>query len=138
MNRPADEEDIEKYCLHHELARPKIHYNKVSAVTCVALLCTVLCSYTLCRLTGLNFWVWLDICMALTVICHAKDILVFLVKCYQHFAPEDVRRQCSCKPSCSEYALLALDRYLWPKAVWKIWRRVTHTCAQQGYHIDYP
>jgi putative component of membrane protein insertase Oxa1/YidC/SpoIIIJ protein YidD len=41
-------------------------------------------------------------------------------------------------PSCSEYALLALEKYWWPKALMLIVKRVTHTCRQPGYKKDYP
>ncbi|MDE7086201.1 MAG: membrane protein insertion efficiency factor YidD [Prevotella sp.] len=60
------------------------------------------------------------------------------VQLYQRYAPESLRRQCTCQPTCSEYALLALEKYYWPKALLLIIRRVTDTCQQPGYKIDYP
>lgn len=136
MNKSADEESVKEYCLHHELARPPVNHLKAIAFVGLLLLAGSVTAYALSRLACLDFWISLDLCTGIAALCSAKHILVFLVLCYQHYAPESLRRQCSCKPSCSEYALLALDKYVWPKALWKIWRRVTYTCIQPGYHFD--
>lgn len=138
MNQPINEDVIRDYCLHHELPRPYININKVLRI--VILVITIVCavSYFLYLLADFSFFFCTDILISAVVFCFASDILKFLVQCYQHFAAESTRRQCTCMPSCSEYALLALDKYFWPKAVWKIYRRITHTCFMPGYHIDFP
>ncbi|MBQ0046486.1 MAG: membrane protein insertion efficiency factor YidD [Prevotellaceae bacterium] len=138
MNPPIDEGKIRDYCQHHELQRPDLNIKKMLVI--VVLVMSIMCivSYSLYLLAGFSFFLCLDVLLCTVTICYGSDILRFLVKCYQHYATENIRRQCSCMPSCSEYALLALDKYIWPKALWKIWRRVTHTCSMPGYHIDYP
>ena len=40
-----------------------------------------------------------------------RRLLILCVECYQHYAPEEYRRLCLCKPTCSEYALIALKKY---------------------------
>lgn len=138
MNPPIDEVKIRDYCQHHKLQRPDLNIKKMlmAVVFVMSIVCIV--SYSLHLLVGLSFFLCIDVFLCIVTTCYASDILRLLIKCYQHYATEGIRRQCSCMPSCSEYALLALDKYIWPKALWKIWRRVTHTCSMPGYHIDYP
>ena len=66
-----------------------------------------------------------------------KQVLILLVECYQHYAPEKYRRLCLCKPTCSEYALIVLKKYSLFKAVYLIYIRLTKTC-RDSYKIDYP
>ena len=138
MNQPASEEDIRHYCQEHRLSRPKVNLIKATAWALATVLACTSLPYVLCRLTDFHFWTVADISFATAAIVFAKPVMVFAVKCWQRYAPESMRRQCSCMPSCSEYALLVLDMYPWPRALCKIWRRVTRTCAQPGYHFDYP
>ncbi len=138
MTQPINEELIREYCLHHELARPEIHLKKVVGMSAFAIAMVSIISFALYLLADFSFLLCFDLIFVAMMLCCAKPILWFAVQCYQHYASDRMRRQCSCMPSCSEYALLALDKYLWPKAIWKIWRRVTHTCSKPGYHIDYP
>lgn len=138
MNQPIDEDSIRDYCQHHELPRPYININKVLMMVGLVIGIIGIVSYSLSLLAGFTFFLCFDILISTVIVCFANAILKFSVRCYQRYAPESTRRQCSCMPSCSEYALLALEKYIWPKALWKIWRRITHTCSMPGYHIDYP
>lgn len=138
MNQSINEEIIRDYCLHHKLMRPYINKKKVICIISFVMIIVCAFSYVLHLLFDISFYLLLDFSISIVVLCFANAILRFLIHCYQHYASESTRRQCSCMPSCSEYALLALDKYIWPKALCKIWKRVTNTCAQPGYHIDYP
>lgn len=40
-----------------------------------------------------------------------KAILLWLVRFYQRFAPQKTRERCRYEPSCSEYMILALQKY---------------------------
>lgn len=66
-----------------------------------------------------------------------KKIMILCVECYQHYAPEEYRRFCLCKPTCSEYALIVLKKYNFIRAVYLIYIRLTRTC-KDTYKIDYP
>ncbi|MDR0883217.1 MAG: membrane protein insertion efficiency factor YidD [Oscillospiraceae bacterium] len=48
---------------------------------------------------------------ALCLIVFLKRILVFVIHVYQRYAAESTRRRCCFTPSCSEYMLLAIDKY---------------------------
>ncbi|MCI5451613.1 membrane protein insertion efficiency factor YidD [bacterium] len=137
VNQSVDEDAIRDFCRHRQLARPEIGFRKAAGLAAMAMVLALSLSALIHLRTGFAFLYCFDSCLGLIFVCSAKFVLLFSVKCYQRYAPESLRRQCSCVPSCSEYALQALEKHIWPKAVWKIWRRVTHTCMSPGYHIDY-
>ena len=138
MNRSVStEQTARNYSMQHPLSRPRICWTRVF---CVIVICIVISSFgafVLRKWIG-SFWVNLDILLSLCILLGGKHILLFLVRLYQHYAPERRRRQCCCMPSCSEYAILALNKYVWIKALRLIVRRVTRTCPSPGYKIDYP
>lgn len=48
------------------------------------------------------------------ILIRAKAIIICCVRIYQRFAPEGVRKKCRFEPSCSQYMILALEKYgLW-------------------------
>lgn len=74
--------------------------------------------------------------IALSFLFGMRRVLIFCVECYQHYAPEEYRRLCLCKPTCSEYALIALKKYNFIRAMYLIYIRLTKTC-RDTYKIDY-
>ena len=66
-----------------------------------------------------------------------KTFLIGLVHIYQRFSPEEKRRSCLFKPTCSEYAILALNKYGTMRGVPKIIDRCRR-CHGNKYRIDYP
>ena len=73
----------------------------------------------------------------ISILFGLKKILILCVECYQHYAPEEYRRLCLCKPTCSEYALIVLKKYNLVKALRLIYIRLTKTC-RDTYKIDNP
>ena len=67
-----------------------------------------------------------------------RYIGVKAVECYQHYAKEEIRRNCLCVPSCSEYAILCLKKYELVYAMLKIRKRLFVTCKGSVYIIDNP
>lgn len=41
----------------------------------------------------------------------SRWLVIDVVKLYQHYAPEEVRRRCHMIPSCSDYAIISLKKY---------------------------
>lgn len=68
----------------------------------------------------------------------SKRLLVGLVKLYQHYAPERIRRKCIFKPTCSEYMILAVEKYGPVKGLCKGLHRLFVKCRGYYYSIDYP
>lgn len=66
-----------------------------------------------------------------------KPLCKNLVLVYQKHAPARVRRACVFEPSCSEYMLLAIDKYGAFRGVLKGLRRLTR-CHDGNGGEDYP
>lgn len=67
----------------------------------------------------------------------AKRIVVFAVRLYQRFAPDEIRCRCRFEPSCSEYMLLAIEKYGLPRGVKKGIGRLRR-CNVNGGGFDMP
>ncbi|GHV39106.1 hypothetical protein AGMMS49546_10600 [Spirochaetia bacterium] len=83
-------------------------------------------------------------CAVIFGICHVAGFLIVLksmvigfVHLYQHYSPEEVRRNCLFKPTCSEYMLLAIEKYGLIKGVALSLKRFKK-CNGEMYRIDYP
>ena len=66
-----------------------------------------------------------------------KNFLIGIVHLYQKYAPEEKRRSCLFKPTCSEYAILVLNKYGVIRGIPKILERFKR-CHGNKYRIDYP
>jgi len=66
-----------------------------------------------------------------------KFLLIKLVRFYQKCAPEKVRSACLFKPSCSEYMILAINKYGSIVGIYKGIRRILR-CKYPNGGIDYP
>lgn len=62
---------------------------------------------------------------------------IVLIKAYQHYATDDMRKTCHCVPSCSEYSISELKKYPLLIAFVKIFLRLNKTC-DGSYKIDKP
>ena len=128
--------EAELYAKTHTLVRPKLNWLK-----CIFFLFIVLSSNVSCVVllrTSVFHLIVIVLCVNLCILMLLlKHICRFIIKCHQRYAPDHIRRRCKCKPSCSEYALLALDKYNIFKALVLIYNRCRYTC-RGAYKIDYP
>lgn len=67
-----------------------------------------------------------------------KKAVIGCIKLYQHYAPEEIRRRCLFKPTCSEYAILAIKKYGLIIGLIKTYNRLFKKCKGNIYRIDYP
>lgn len=67
-----------------------------------------------------------------------KTAIIGTIRLYQHYAPEDVRRRCLFKPTCSEYAILAIQKHGIILGLFKTYIRLFKKCRGNIYRIDYP
>jgi len=72
------------------------------------------------------------------ILVFMRKILIHLIELYQHYAPEDVRRKCMCKPTCSEYAILSIRKYGAFFGMLKTLNRLFRRCQGNIYYIDNP
>lgn len=138
MNSSVDEQEVREYCLHHPLPRPNVNLTNIIGIVFITECMVLGLSLLAHRHVGWCIWDCENGLNILFLLLFCKPICKTIVRLYQKYASESTRRRCHCMPSCSEYALLALDKYVWPKALWLIYRRLTHTCCLPGYKVDYP
>lgn len=81
--------------------------------------------------------VYASVVLAAVVIC-SKTIVIGAIRLYQHYAPEIVRRRCLFKPTCSEYAILAIRKFGIVRGLRKTLDRLVKRCNGDTYRIDYP
>jgi putative membrane protein insertion efficiency factor len=62
---------------------------------------------------------------------------VFLIKKYQKYAPKDLRASCRFEPTCSNYMLLALEKYGLIKGLYFGLKRFLR-CKVPNGGFDYP
>jgi putative component of membrane protein insertase Oxa1/YidC/SpoIIIJ protein YidD len=67
-----------------------------------------------------------------------KYAVIGMVKLYQHYAPEEVRRRCLFMPTCSEYTIMAVRKYGCFIGLCKSYYRLVYRCNGILYQIDYP
>jgi putative component of membrane protein insertase Oxa1/YidC/SpoIIIJ protein YidD len=65
-----------------------------------------------------------------------KRILLWLILVYQRFAPKHIRDACALTPSCSEYMILAIEKYGVFAGVAKGASRLKRCKGEEGE--DYP
>ena len=136
-------ENIKDYCLNRPLYRPDVTYIKLLLYCIVYVIIFFTFVIVTIFITNCIFnekWI---IIISILFICllflgtTIKYIFMKAIECYQHYASEELRRSCVCKPTCSEYALIALKKYNIIKACSLIYTRLTMGC-RGDYHEDYP
>lgn len=125
--------EAKEYALNHPLPKPQINWSNI--VACFALI--ELGVVVMSLLFSKNVLLCIILANITLIVTFSKSLLKIIIRCYQRYAPEHIRRRCKCKPSCSEYALLALDKYFLPKALCMIYIRLRYTCRGE-YKIDFP
>lgn len=74
----------------------------------------------------------------ITALFVMKKAVIGAIRLYQHYAPEQIRRRCLFKPTCSEYAILAVQKYGVIIGLYKAYIRLFKKCMGTIYGIDYP
>ena len=79
------------------------------------------------------------ICVGLFIILSflLKYIAFLWIKIYQRYAPQKIRQACLFNPSCSQYMLLAIEKYGFWKGFWKGLKRLAR-CHYPNGGEDYP
>ncbi len=161
MEMPSQEEQIiaEQYVLERELERPDTDVKKAVQYTCGFTIISValaIVSFHLFQRLGIfallpDFFIqfqtqqpsifcvlYCSIFVIFMGLLALKRAVIGAVKLYQHYAPEDIRRRCLFKPTCSEYAILAIKKYGLIIGLIKTYIRVIYKCRGNIYRIDYP
>lgn len=159
MPSPEEQEAAVWYVLERPLVRPNTSYKK--AALCVSLFLVANCGatillYYLIRWLGISSILPQSIdrfyakhhttfVILLTLlqffiggVIALKPALIGAIRLYQRYAPERVRRKCLFKPTCSEYAILAIEKYGVIRGLYKSYIRLFKKCRGRIYRIDEP
>lgn len=159
MPSSEEQEAVVWYVLERPLVRPNTSYKK--AALCVSLfiianLGSTILLYYLFRWLGISSFLPQAISsfytehhttfvILLTLlqffiggVIALKPALIGAIRLYQRYAPERVRRKCLFKPTCSEYAILAIEKYGVIRGVYKSYIRLFKKCRGRIYRIDEP
>lgn len=161
MEMPSQEEQMiaEQYVMERPLSRPDTDFKKAvkyaSAYLLISFLIALLSYYMFDWLGIFSFFprpliglyashptlfgfLFAFLIYALIGLFCLKPAAIGAVRLYQHYAPEDVRRRCLFKPTCSEYAILAIRKYGLIIGIFKAYIRLFKKCRGNIYRIDYP
>ena len=132
------------------LVRPQINLLK-AAIIFVVVLAINICSscgiiYLLSHLEWYNhfeiticvqFMIIFSVMCIISLLIFAKRIVIFTIRMYQRYAPYDIRSSCLFVPNCSEYMVLAIEKYGLVKGIKKGVDRY-HRCHAPNGGEDYP
>lgn len=161
MKMPSQEEQIiaEEYVLNRPLFRPDTDAKKAAKYITIYTIASIAIGFGLLFLFErfgvfllfsepiLEFKIahptafvaiFIFLSFVLTGICCLKAAVIGCIKLYQHYAPEQIRRRCLFKPTCSEYAILAIKKYGLIIGLIKAYIRLFKKCRGNIYSIDYP
>lgn len=159
MPSPEEQKAVVWYVLERPLVRPNTSYKK--AILCITLFVLVnfgatILLYYLFRWFGVSSFLpqvierfytehhtAFVILLALLQfiiggIIALKPALIGAIRLYQRYAPERIRRKCLFKPTCSEYAILVIEKYGVIRGVYKAYIRLFKKCRGRTYQIDEP
>lgn len=86
---------------------------------------------------GMQFIIIFSVVCIISLLIFAKRIVIFTIRMYQRYAPYDIRSSCLFVPNCSEYMVLAIEKYGLVKGVKKGIDRY-HRCHAPNGGEDYP
>ena len=142
---PSEQEQelVRKYVLERPLYRPPVTYCKAFLLFFVSALCLTVVSifaFLLFRLFGIavNKKLFFAVFYSAGFAIFARWLGVLGIRLYQHYAPEEVRRRCLLKPTCSEYAVIVIKKYGLLIGGIKTWIRLNYKCRGDVYYIDEP
>ncbi len=133
-----------------KMIRPDIKWKRV--VLNVILHLAGICILAFPALKGVSFFSWYDnidlsygvsyilCCFFTSLVCilfRMKKIIIFFIRVYQKYAPYEIRFRCLFVPNCSEYMVMAIEKYGIIKGVKKGVDRLKR-CHDPNGGEDYP
>ena len=136
---PVDSTDPRSSLYPRKLHRPAINW---FVVTLWVLLPMAISGLLIWLLLRLNLPIPAAICIPIGLLLafalvFSKRAAICIVKIYQRYAPARIRKKCRFEPSCSEYMLLALEKYGFWKGALKGLNRIKR-CHNKDGGFDNP
>lgn len=142
---PSEEEQelVRKYVMERPLYRPPVTYGKALAIVLAVTVCLAVAAvaeFFLLSSLGHSLSVlrYGAVCLSVAAVLFLRWLAVLCIRLYQHYAPEEVRRRCLLKPTCSEYAVIVIKKYGFVIGSIKTWMRLVCKCRGNVYYIDEP
>jgi putative component of membrane protein insertase Oxa1/YidC/SpoIIIJ protein YidD len=137
-----EQEEAWEYVCKRELPRPNTNIMRavryIMAFTGIDVLVTLICGYLMPYFCQNSLFLDFVIITLIGLLLVSKKALIGLVRLYQHYAPDRIRRKCIFKPTCSEYMILAVEKYGLFKGLYKGIYRMFFKCKGFYYSVDYP
>ena len=128
--------EVDYYVMQRPLHRPRMNLLCAAIIFFGDVGLVLIISCILGNILSIQRYIWM---IFVLIFIHTLRLLgLVAVKCYQHHASEERRRRCLCKPTCSEYAISCLKKYVFIYAAIKIYKRLFVTCKGVDYKIDWP
>ncbi len=122
---------------YNPLRRPKVSYKKPIVIAAVYFSGLLFCAAVFNRLFG-NYHILLSVLWTVLFLgLFAKRFCIWSVHLYQAKASDATRLRCVFEPSCSEYMILAIEKYGLFKGVMKGCKRLLRCHSPNGGQ-DYP
>lgn len=135
----TDENDPASIYYKRLLVRPKISWLHIFFHFIFFILLFIVMVKILCLFN-------IKLCFSITIACiilftysllNFRKILICLIHIYQHYAPATIRMKCRFEPSCSQYMILAIEKYGVIKGIHAGIRRLNKCKAGNGGY-DFP
>lgn len=147
--------------MEYILVRPVINWKSVFIKISLGLITCFACAFLVCKiidyygiedqvfniLKPVNYILTINIktlygrvaaaIFLLELFVFRKNVAIFMVRMYQKFAPESIRDKCLFEPCCSNYMIMAIEKYGFFKGVYKGMKRIRR-CRLPNGGIDYP
>ena len=91
--------------------RPYINWLRAWVIIIFSALVCNIVAWLLASAFGINCLITISTLGDVLILVFARQITVWCIKVYQCYAPLKIRSRCCYTPSCSEYAILALEKY---------------------------
>lgn len=138
-----EQELVRKYVIERPLYRPPITYFKAFLLFFLVMVCSIIFFFALLFLLEMfeikvNKKIFFFLFYGVMFFIFARWFAILCIQLYQHYAPEEVRRRCLLKPTCSEYAIIVIKKYGFLIGGIKTWLRLNYKCRGNVYYIDEP
>lgn len=122
---------------YNPLTRKKPNYGKMLTALVIYLAFGAVFTFVVFRTVGIHWIVPLLIWSAVYFCFIGKRAVIWLIRLYQYKAPDHVRLKCVFYPSCSEYMILAVQKYGTIRGVFRGIARLLRCHAPNGGE-DFP
>ena len=134
-----DKDDPSSATYKRVLKRPNVNWLKICSFVTVPIFVSIfiwvaLSHYNISSSISVSI---ISIFLTLYIFVNLKRAVICAVKIYQHYAPDSLRNKCRFEPSCSDYMLLAIEKYGLVKGLKKGICRLKRCNINNGGY-DYP